>query len=370
MASIRKWKGSWQARYRDPAGQQRSRSFARKAEAERFLAQVEVDKARGQWIDPRLGRVTFAEWTEEYLAASTHKRPTTLARDVAVLRRHLLPALGGRQMGAISPREVQAAVARMAETLAPKTVETNYGVLRAVFSAAVDADVIGRSPCRGVRLPERRPATKPMATAEDVLRLADEVPAEYRMAVLLGALGLRFAEVVGLRVGAVDFLRRTITVRATINEVEGRFVEGDGKTMASARTIALPNSLVDELAAHLARTGRTGPDELVLQAPGGGPLGAANFRTRVYGPALARAGLPEGLTFHRLRHSAGFHMREVGAPLEAIQRRLGHRSIRTTADVYGSLPPSVDRAVAAGLDDLFTGRGPHVVPDAGEGTST
>ena len=46
-------------------------------------------------------------------------------------------------------------------------------------------------------------------------------------------------------------------------------------------------------------------------------------------------------------------MREVGVPLEVIQQRLGHASIRTTADIYGSLPENVDRDVAGRLDDLF-----------------
>ena len=67
---------------------------------------------------------------------------------------------------------------------------------------------------------------------------------------------------------------------------------------------------------------------------------------------LQRSGL-EGLTFHRLRHSAGHMMREVGVPLEVIRRRLGHASIRTTADIYGSPPEKVDRAAADQLDQLF-----------------
>jgi hypothetical protein len=46
-------------------------------------------------------------------------------------------------------------------------------------------------------------------------------------------------------------------------------------------------------------------------------------------------------------------MREVGVPLEVIQRRLGHASIRTTADIYGTLPENVDRAAADQLDWLF-----------------
>ncbi len=62
---------------------------------------------------------------------------------------------------------------------------------------------------------------------------------------------------------------------------------------------------------------------------------------------------PRGIDLHRLRHSAGHIMRAAGVPLEVIQRRLGHASIRTTADVYGSLPESIDRAVADQLDDIF-----------------
>jgi integrase len=90
---------------------------------------------------------------------------------------------------------------------------------------------------------------------------------------------------------------------------------------------------------------------------------ATNFRDRVYTPAIVRAGL-EGLRFHRLRHSAGHMMREAGVPLEVIQRRLGHASIRTTADIYGSLPEKVDRAAADQLDQLFkASRGGPKNPD-------
>ncbi|HWE09532.1 MAG TPA: hypothetical protein VG325_09255, partial [Solirubrobacteraceae bacterium] len=46
-------------------------------------------------------------------------------------------------------------------------------------------------------------------------------------------------------------------------------------------------------------------------------------------------------------------LRELGVPLEVTQRRLGHAPIRTTADIYGSLPGRVDRPVADKLDDLF-----------------
>ena len=107
------------------------------------------------------------------------------------------------------------------------------------------------------------------------------------------------------------------------------------------------------------------PRKLVVQAPEGGPVRATNFQLHIYNPAIERAGL-DGLTFHRLRHSAGHLMGELGVPLDIIQRRLGHASIRTTPDIYGSLPTKVDRAVAAELDGLFgPENGPDVVDDHG-----
>ncbi len=105
---------------------------------------------------------------------------------------------------------------------------------------------------------------KPVVSADDIIRLADAMDMDYRVAVFLGALGLRQAEVFGLRVGSINFLRRTVTVEATVNEVEGQIVEGRGKTPLSNRTFSAPQEILDELAAHLARTGRTNPEELVL----------------------------------------------------------------------------------------------------------
>src|SRR5438067_360040 len=127
--------------------------------------------ARGEWRDPRLGRVTLAEWVTSYLDGAGHKRATTRARDEVVLRKHFLPALGSRPIGSITPLDIRRVVETMAETLAPATVRTNYAVLKAVLNAAVEADLLVKSPCRGARLHAARKKERAELSPENLDRL-------------------------------------------------------------------------------------------------------------------------------------------------------------------------------------------------------
>lgn len=43
---------------------------------------------------------------------------------------------------------------------------------------------------------------------------------------------------------------------------------------------------------------------------------------------------PKGAALHLLRHNHGSHMLANGVPLPVVSQRLGHSSVRTTADIY------------------------------------
>jgi hypothetical protein len=63
MASIEKrprqdGRAAWRAHYRTPSGEQRNKTFDRKADAERFLANVESSKNTGSFVDSVLARIT------------------------------------------------------------------------------------------------------------------------------------------------------------------------------------------------------------------------------------------------------------------------------------------------------------------------
>ena len=57
----------WRARYTDPDGRERGRTFTRRADAERFLATVTADMLRGAYVDPSAGKTTFREFADAWL---------------------------------------------------------------------------------------------------------------------------------------------------------------------------------------------------------------------------------------------------------------------------------------------------------------
>jgi integrase len=73
--------------------------------------------------------------------------------------------------------------------------------------------------------------------------------------------------------------------------------------------------------------------DLVFPSEVGTPLSARNL-VRHFKGVLRKAGLPEAMHFHDLRHTAGSLMLNAGEPLIVVSAILGHSSPQVTAEVY------------------------------------
>jgi len=93
--------------YRDPVGKQHRKTFRKKSDADGFIATVEADKLRGAYLDPEAGKVTLKTYGERWLATQTFDETS---HDVVerMLRLHVYPSLGGKQIRQIKPSTVQA----------------------------------------------------------------------------------------------------------------------------------------------------------------------------------------------------------------------------------------------------------------------
>jgi hypothetical protein len=90
MSIEKKSNGKYQARWRDPSGSQRAKTFSRKIDADRWLASVTVDTLQGRYVDPRAGRVTVSDYVTEW-AKGQPWRASTRASRLTVIDTQILP---------------------------------------------------------------------------------------------------------------------------------------------------------------------------------------------------------------------------------------------------------------------------------------
>jgi integrase len=254
-----------------------------------------------------------------------------------------------------------------------KTIMNYHGLLSAIFKDAVGKGLVAKNPCEGVRLPKSESDAdieddKTFLTEEEFAILRDVMhdDAKHLLTVAVGT-GLRWGELTALRVDDVVLAgkapcvmvrrawKRNGTGEFAVQD-EGRFYLGSPKTRESRRRVSLSPPVVAVLRKVV--SGRA-PDELVFRSPDGMRLDQGNFYGSRWQPAVraARAGgLGHSPRFHDLRHTHAAWLISAGVPLPVIQKRLGHKSIKITVDVYGGLLVQTHEVVDLAIARALSGR--------------
>jgi len=350
----------YDVRYRTPSNAVRTKTFRTSRDAARFASTVEVDKFQGGFVDPRLARVKLTEYATTWLAERPNLRERTRYTYGIQLRLHILARiddidLGATELGRLSPSLVRAWHSRLSTKLRPNSAAKCYRLLRTILGTAVADGLIAQNPCKIAGAGVERTAERPVATVAQMWELAREVPDRYRCLILVaGFVGLRRGELLGLERRHVDLLHRTLRIEQQQTELaDGRLLLGPPKTTAGIRSIALPEFLVPELEAHLARFAGPGIDGRVFTGPRGGPVRNKAVR-ETWCQARDRVDLPQGFRFHDLRHTANTLAATTGASTRELMHRLGHAS-SVAALRYQHLTQERDIEVARLLDELVQG---------------
>ena len=343
--------GRWKARYRDLAGKSRSRTFPTKTAARRFLDVVSADMHRGDWTDPRFGRIRLSDWVVEFLRTATEIDSNTRSTYKRDLEKYVLPRFGGIALADIKPGDIRSWMAdELAAGIAASSVHRHFRTLRRVLNAAVDNEILGRAPTARIKPPVVQQTEMRFLTAEQVNTQANELPAHLRVFVLTAAFtGMRWGELIGLRRANVDLDVGCIYVVEQLVRVDREWVRKGPKTAAGRRRIALPPLLTELLVDHVETHSSDAPDALVFPNKAGKPIDRSSFISNFWAPAKERLDLV-GVRFHDLRHTAVALAIAQGAHPKSIQARMGHSSVQVTLDRYGHLFPELDAAIATGLD--------------------
>lgn len=303
----------FRVRYRKPDGSQTDkRGFSTKRAAELYLASVTVSKATGEYLDPTLARVTVGDLHARWLAGKRVLKPSSFDSLPAAWRLHVEPTFGHREVGSIVKSEVQQWVAELYAVKSASVTLRAVGVLAGILDVAIDDGRIKRNPARDLRNRPRKTKKKPGRSylthqQLELLALCSPRPTIVRV---LGYCGLRWGEMIALRVRSRDELRRRLHIEENAPFVNGVPTPGTVKSWED-RWVPYPPSLASEIDACCeARK----PHALMFPGDKGGYMSRSKSGTGWFENAVRRAqsidpSFPR-VTPHDLRHTAASLARE------------------------------------------------------------
>jgi integrase len=345
-AGLRCWDARWRAGTR-----QKSRSFQRKKDAERFLAAVVTHVHAGGYIDvkPMLMDKVFDRWLLDALEVRVAERslsPSTAKAYRSMVEEHLRPAFGHYRSDHLTLAVVEAWRAGVSAKIArgamsPKFYTNQRNLLHAICDWArhPGRQFLAQDPLSGlpkVRLSRsmKRTHFEPDQVAALLARAATTPPNDtiIRVAALSG---LRRSELFALQWSDLEVTGGTGQLH-----VRRRLYQGDlnvPKTDGSDRVVDVPQRLLDEFTVYRELYPPIGEGFIFRQASGS-PLDPDNWHHRQFVPLLKAAGLyRRGTGLHVLRHSYVSLLIALGEDVGYIADQVGHSTTRLTQDIYRHL---------------------------------
>ena len=371
--SIHKRTAGKQSKYdvklRRPDGSQYQKSFNTKKQAEAYEAQQLVEHNSGTWLDDRYTNITFEQMSNRWLESNNAKRETSRIRDISILNKHLIPAIGNRQIKTIKRSDISAMVNTwVTAKLSPATIRRHVAVLSAIFNMAIADDILHKSPTLKVSTPRVDPSHGRAVTPNESALLLSQIPqGHYALVFTMLTTGLRWSEAAGLQVKHFSPMSSppTLTIEQGLHETGKGYVTEKPKSSASHRVIVLSPKHVEVIARYMKETDRSAADAeaSLFISQEGGHLVSSNFRNRIWQPAVKAAGL-EGLQIKDMRKTAATNLLQSGIDSKTVTAVLGHEDIRTTLNHYAKTTPESLVNAAQVLADAVSIDNPQLAKEA------
>lgn len=335
----------------------------RRGGMERITRGADLEKLTlGQWL-------TY--WLEQIIKPA--RSASTVHGYCMIIRNHLSPVLGAVPLNRLTAAQVQQYLNRMqAEGLCANTVRKHYMLLHNALEHARKQDMVVRNVSEHVTLPSASDPTHHFYDSETMAKLFEILAGTSMEPVvkLAGYLGLRRAEICGLKWNHVDREQKIITIAEARTTVNGRPVNKSAKNRSSIRRLGYAGIAdMEELMERLWRQRKDEMERLgdgyedggyVICHNGGRPYQADYLSNRLQ-RVLSKTGLPY-VTLHGLRHSFASIANSRNVPLFGISRALGHSTTATTSRIYMHLFDDTHLSVVQAVGEAVGGRGPNDPP--------
>lgn len=361
-----------------------------------WLAKAQHESTKGEFVDPRDGRILLGDYVEKHWLPHLTNDPSTREHIEYVVRKHITGQLGSLALNTIKVPQLRGFVTYLGKEMAASTAIIVWGYLSTILQAAVDDERITKNYCKSRTVgPPAAPPQKARAWDKDrVVAVRAALAPRFRILVDIGAgLGLRQGEALGLAIEDIDAAAEVVHVRRQIKVVHGKMVFGLPKG-GKIRDVPLPPRLAQRVAEYLKvfparkvtlpwgnpdapttdkeaeeRAPRT--VELIVTSTADRPIRRDGWNSWHWKPALAAAGiippLPEFKTrgrsrvwpasrehgFHSLRHTFASVQLDARETIVAVSSWLGHKDASITLKVYAHMMPAADGRGRRAMDAWF-----------------
>lgn len=377
--------GLWANTVRLPNGERPTETFRLESQAKAWGRDMMTDISRGDWIDPRGGRITVNEVWERW----TSKRPLEKAstdRDASHYRTYVKPKWGRAQIGGIYKPDIDvwwhSLLKREPVPVGPASIQAALGVLRAILQSAVDARLIKYNVGALVKGPSRNAHLDRVLDDDEADLLLENAekrfPGRPYARLFLESLlygGFRYEEGSALLAEHIHPKRKLAHV-LQVQQKDGT-IKPHPKTRAGIRDVPFDDILWPRIEIRMKEV----DSGALFTAERGGPLLYDHWRDRVWLKCLTReremtaaeidawkaerfaagakrAWRPRWVvdepilrnpqpTPHDLRHTYGTRLAEAGVPLHEIMALMGHEDLESVQRYLHARDGRFDRARAA-----------------------
>ncbi len=327
----------------------------RTMEAELQLRQMEREK--GYTENP--ADIPFARFLLDWLEMmKASVEITTYASYSSGIKNRIVPYFEehhpGLRLRQVTPKQLQDyyTYEMKVNGVSANTVIHRHANIRKALQYAFKTGLLSSNPADRIERPKKQKFVGSIYDEHELEKLFEIVRGDpIELGVILAAFyGLRRSEVVGLKWDAIDFKKKTITIRHTVTQVtlngKSTIIEKDRtKTKSSYRTLPLVppfEELLQRLKLQQEQNRKLCGKSYNTEAEGYiyvneiGELVKPGYITQHFPLILEKYGLRK-IRFHDLRHSCASLLYANGVSLKEIQEWLGHSDISTTSNIYTHL---------------------------------
>lgn len=288
-------------------------------------------------------QILLNEWLETY--QKEHIKARTYSRYQGLISKHILPALGEKDITELNRREIQEFLVqqkkdgniRNGEKLSATSTNMMLSVLKLAFEYACDMEYIEENPCVRIRRTKLEAKKVEAFTVEEQRAIESEIvrsdDKRLHGILLCFYTGLRIGELLGLTWDDVDFSKGIIRITKTVYREKNddgiwQLCVDTPKTKASDRVIPLPKYITALLSADK----KSAVAPYIVENKKGERMSIRSYQY-LFEKLTERAGVRK-LNFHTLRHTFATRAIECGMDIKTVADIMGHQNASITLNRY------------------------------------